>query len=80
MMMKLWIWDEGLTCIQSSKDADISSPQKTKMPSEKPKYKKVGGEAAEDQKQIRTSTLSIKHPGLVHTKFYRRHWLIQSFI
>ena len=33
----------------------------------KPKYKKVGGQAAEDQKQIRTSSWWINHPGSVHT-------------
>ena len=34
--------------ILSSKDADISSPQK-KGQVKKPKYKNVGGQAAEDQ-------------------------------
>ena len=37
---------------------------------EKLKYKKVGGHAAEDQKQIRTSSWRINHPGSVHMKFY----------
>ena len=40
---------------------------------EKLKYKKVGGHAAEDQKQIWTSSWWINHPGLVHTKFYIRN-------
>ena len=47
---------------------------------EKLKYKKVGGHAAEDQKQIRTSSWWLSHPGSVHAKFYSRDWLIQSII
>ena len=47
---------------------------------EKLKYKKVGGHAAEDQKQIRTSSWWINHPGSVHMKFYSHDWLIQSII
>ena len=38
------------------------------------KNKKVGGYAAEDQNQIRTSSWYINHPGLVHVKFYGRDW------
>ena len=38
---------------------------------EKLKHKKVGGQAAEDQKQIRISSRQINHPGSVRTKFYR---------
>ena len=37
---------------------------------EKLKHKKVGGHAAEDQKQIQTSSWWINHPGSVHMKFY----------
>ena len=37
---------------------------------EKLKYKKVGGHAAEDQKQIRTFSWWINHLGSVHAKFY----------
>ena len=37
---------------------------------ERLKYKKVGGHAAEDQKQILTFSWWIIHPGSVHTKFY----------
>ena len=33
-----------------------------------------------DQKQIRTSSMSIKHTGSVQMKFYSRDWLIQSII
>ena len=36
------------------------------------KNKKVGGYAAEDQNQIRTSSWYIKHPRSVHVKFYSR--------
>ena len=39
---------------------------------EKLKYKKVGGHAAEDQKQILNSSWWINHPGSVHAKFYSR--------
>ena len=39
---------------------------------EKLEYKKVGGDAAEDQKQIRTSSWWINHPRSVHAKFYSR--------
>ena len=39
---------------------------------EKLKYKMVGGHAAEDQKQIWTSSCWMNHPGLVRTKFYSR--------
>ena len=48
-------------------------PHKKKCQVKKPKYKKVGGQAAEDQKQIRTSSWLINHPGSVHTKFYSCH-------
>ena len=44
------------------------------------KYKKVGGQAAEDQKQFRTSSWWISYPGSVHVKFYSRHWLTQAII
>ena len=44
------------------------------------KNKKVGGYAAEDQNQIRTSSWYVNHPGSVHVKFYSRDWLIQSLI
>ena len=37
---------------------------------EKLKNKKVGSQAAEDQKQILTSSWWMNHPGSVHTKFY----------
>ena len=47
---------------------------------EKLKNKKVGGHAAKDQNQIRTSSWWIDHPGSVHTKFYSRDWLIQFTI
>ena len=40
----------------------------------------VGGHAAADQNQIRTSSWWINHPVSVHTKFYSRDWLIQSII
>ena len=36
------------------------------------KNKKVGGYAAEDQNQIRTSSWYVNHPGSVHVKFYSR--------
>ena len=39
----------------------------------KPKYKKVGAQAAEDEKQIRTSTWWINHPGSVNP-----HEILQS--
>ena len=39
---------------------------------EKLKNKKVGGQAAEDQNQIPTSSWRINHLGSVHTKFYSR--------
>ena len=45
---------------------------------DKLKYKKIGGHAAEDQKQIRTSSWQINYPGSVHKKFNSRDWLIQS--
>ena len=41
--------------------------KKQKCQVKKPEYKKVGGQAAEDQKQIRTSSWWINHPGSVHT-------------
>ena len=47
---------------------------------EKLTYKTVGGHAAEDQKQIRTSSWQINYPRSVHTKFYSRDGLIQSTI
>ena len=48
---------------------------------EKLKHKKVGGQAAEDQNQIRISSRWVNHPGSVRTKFYSRdHGLIQSSI
>ena len=46
--------DRGGGLIQSSKDDGISSPQKTRMQSEKVQLKE--GQAVEDQKQIRTSS------------------------
>ena len=46
--------DRGGGLIQSSKDDGISSPQKTRMQSEKVQVKE--GQAVEDQKQIRTSS------------------------
>ena len=53
-----------------------------KEPKYKPRGKaqveEVGGYAAEDQKQIRTSNWGINHPGSVHTRFYSRDWLIKS--
>ena len=36
----------------------------------KVQVQEVGGRAAEDQKQIRTSSWLIKHLGSVHTKCY----------
>ena len=38
----------------------------------KAQVQEVGDHAAEDQKQIRTSSWWINHPGSVHTKFYSR--------
>ena len=35
---------------------------------------------SEDQKQIRTSSWWINHPGSVHVKFYSSYWWIQSII
>ena len=35
---------------------------------EKLKHKKVGGQAAEDQNQIRISSRWVNHPGSVRTK------------
>ena len=55
-------------------------PHKKKCQVKKPKYKKVGGQAAEDQKQIRTSSWWINHPGSVLTKFYSCHWLIVFYL
>ena len=40
---------------------------------EKAQVKAVGGHAAEDEKQIRTFSWWINHPGSVHTKFYSRN-------
>ena len=54
--------------------------KKQKCQVKKAKYQKVGGQAAKDQKQIQTSTWWINYAALVHTKFYRRHWLILFFI
>ena len=54
---------------------------------EKLRYKKFGGHAIEDQKQIRTFhtfQLVNNYPGSVHakslTKFYSRDWLKHSII
>ena len=44
----------------------------------KSSVQEVGGHAAEDQKEIRTSSSGINHLGSVHTKFYSRNWSIQS--
>ena len=35
---------------------------------------------SEDQKQIRTSSWWINHPGSVHVKFYSSYWWMQSII
>ena len=45
---------------------------------DKLKYKKIEGHAAEDQKQIRTSSWQINYPWSVHKKFNSRDWFIQS--
>ena len=47
---------------------------------EKLKYKKVGGHAAENQNQMRTSSWWINHHGSVHIKFNSCDWLLQSII
>ena len=47
---------------------------------EKLRVQEVGGHAAEEQKQIWTSSWQINHPRSVHTKFYCHDWLIQSTI
>ena len=78
-MTKLWIWDGGHV-FSLAKMLVLVPHKKQKCQVKKPKYKKVGGQAAEDKKQIQTSSWWINHPGLVHTKFYSRYWLIQSFI
>ena len=39
---------------------------------DKLKYKKIGGHAAEDQKQIRTSSWQINYPRSVHKKLNSR--------
>ena len=44
----------------------------------KAQIQELGGHAAEDQKQILTSSWWINHPGSVHMKFYSHDWLIQS--
>ena len=43
-----------------------------------PKELEQSGHAVKDQKQVRTSSWWITHPGSVHTKFYSGDWLIQS--
>ena len=40
------------------------------MQSEKAQVQEVGGHAADNQKQIQTSSWCINHTGSVHTKFY----------
>ena len=57
-----------------------SSLWRTKIQGGKPQVQEVGDYAAEDQKQIRTSSCWIYHPGSVHTKFFSRDWLIQPII
>ena len=57
----------------------LHKEQEYKM--EKLKYKKVGGNAAEEQNQIQTSTWFNKPPQVSpYIKFYSRDWLIQSII
>ena len=43
---------------------------------EKLKYEKVGGYAAENQKQTWISSRWKNHPGSIHKTFYRHDWLI----
>ena len=50
------------------------------MQSGKAQEQEVGGHAAEDRKQIWTSSWWISHPGSVHIKFYSGDWPIQSVI
>ena len=66
--------------IQPSKDDSIRSLWRTIIQGGKAQVQEVGGHAAEDQIQIRTSSWLINHQGSVHTKFYSRDWSIQSII
>ena len=61
-------------------DTCISSPQNKNAKWKSPSTRRLEVKQPRIKKQIRTSTRWINHPGLVHTKFYSRHWLIQSFI
>ena len=77
------IWEAGGERIWFKKDDGIIHHKKTRMQSGKAQEQQVGalgGYAAKDQKQIRTSSTWIKCPGSVCTKFYSGDWLIQSII
>ena len=72
------IWEGELSNLENTMVSVLHEELKYKV--EELKNKKVGGYAAEDQNQIRTSSWYIKHPRSVHVKFYSRDWLIQSLI
>ena len=50
------------------------------MQNKKAQVQEVGGHTAQDQKQIRTSSGWILHPGSVNTKFYCRTRLLTIMI
>ena len=73
------IWEGELFNLENTMVSVLHEELKYKV--EELKNKKVGGYAAEDQNQIRTSSWYINHPGSVHgVKFYSRDWLIQPLI
>ena len=48
------------------------------MQSGKAQVQEVLGHAAQEQKQIQTSSLWINHPGSVHKKFYSRNYRLMT--
>ena len=50
------------------------------MQSGKAQVQEALGHAAQDPRQIRTSSLRINHPGSVHKKFYSRNRLLTDMI
>ena len=60
----------GLFNLAKKKTVSLLLKEPTRIKSGNAPAQEVGGHEADDQKQIRTSSCLINHPGSAHTKFY----------